>query len=79
LLEAVSATVTVLLEETSTSCEPNPTYETVRVFTDPGTEMEKVPSVPVVVPLLVPFGLTVAPTIGEPSFASVTVPVTTLS
>jgi len=37
--------------------------------------MENEPSAPVEVPFLEPFGCTVAPTIGDPSFESVTLPV----
>ena len=43
-----------------------------------GTESEKKPSTPEIVPVFVPFATIEAPTIGEPSFESVTFPVTVL-
>jgi len=64
----------LLKDETRTSCDSYPTYETTRVALALGTEMEKLPSSAVVVATLVPFIATVAPEKGFPS-VPVTLPV----
>src|SRR5688572_13783961 len=56
------------------SFSPRPTEEKIRAFAVEGTEMEKVPSEAVLVPVFVPFTKTEAPGIGAP-LSSVTFPV----
>src|SRR5438876_11072977 len=60
---------------TDTSLSVNPTFVKTKTAPD-GAEILKVPSGPVVVPLLPPLTLTLTPANGVP-FASVTLPVTT--
>src|ERR1043165_5244058 len=62
-----------------TSCFPYPTEVTTSVLTLAGTEILKSPLALVWVPLLVPFGITEAPSTGLPLFESVIFPVTVLS
>src|SRR5689334_7694528 len=62
-----------------TSCLPYPTEVTTSVLTLPGTAILKSPLALVELPLLVPFGITEAPSIGLPLFESVIFPVTVLS
>jgi hypothetical protein len=57
---------------------PNPTEEMIKAVADEGTEMLKLPSAPVEVPILIPLAVTEAPDTGDPSLLSVTLPVTVL-
>jgi len=62
-----------------TSCVAYPTEVNINVFTEGETEMRKEPSAMVCVASLVPLAETVTPAKADPSLASVTFPVITLS
>ena len=66
----------VLVAEIFTSTLPKPAKEITSVLTVEGTVNLKEPSAPVWVPVEVPLATTDAPESGDPSFESVTLPVT---
>ncbi len=76
---ATKETSIEVLSVISNSCLSNSAEDITNVLIPAGTEIRNVPSAEVEVPVLEPLGCTDAPTTGEPSFESVTLPVTTLS